>query len=156
MLSASLPAAMARALALPDNFYGKLCRNVLMSCQKKWQLGRFQLSSKAACRCVGRPSGCTARTIDRNNRKRKRMYSSSLVRRLLPAALVVVAASVSLPSPRNAVVKAQEVQSAPVGVLSFTDITAAAGMASSLSGSHGAFWADATGDGRPDLFLTYN
>ena len=40
--------------------------------------------------------------------------------------------------------------------LSFTDITAAAGMASSRSGSHGAFWADATGDGRPDLFLTYN
>jgi hypothetical protein len=40
--------------------------------------------------------------------------------------------------------------------LSFTDITVAAGMESSRSGSHGAFWADATGDGRPDLFLSYN
>lgn len=40
--------------------------------------------------------------------------------------------------------------------LSFTDITIAAGMESSRSGSHGAFWADATGDGRPDLFLSYN
>jgi hypothetical protein len=40
--------------------------------------------------------------------------------------------------------------------LSFTDITVAAGMESSRTGSHGAFWADATGDGRPDLFLSYN
>jgi hypothetical protein len=42
------------------------------------------------------------------------------------------------------------------GTLSFTDITIAAGMESSRPGSHGAFWADATGDGRPDLFLTFN
>jgi enediyne biosynthesis protein E4 len=42
------------------------------------------------------------------------------------------------------------------GTLSFTDITAPAGMASTRSGSHGAFWADATGDGLPDLYLTYN
>ena len=40
--------------------------------------------------------------------------------------------------------------------LSFTDITFSAGMESSRTGSHGAFWADATGDGRPDLFLSYN
>lgn len=40
--------------------------------------------------------------------------------------------------------------------LSFTDVTAAVGMGSTVSGSHGAFWADATGDGRPDLFLSYN
>ena len=40
--------------------------------------------------------------------------------------------------------------------LSFTEITVAAGMESSRSGSHGAFWADATGDGRPDLFLSFN
>lgn len=42
------------------------------------------------------------------------------------------------------------------GALSFTDITVAAGMSNTVSGSHGAFWADATGDGRPDLYLTYN
>lgn len=41
-------------------------------------------------------------------------------------------------------------------VLSFTDITAQAGMASSETGGHGAAWADATGDGLPDLYLTYN
>ncbi|MGE3274656.1 MAG: FG-GAP-like repeat-containing protein [Vicinamibacterales bacterium] len=42
------------------------------------------------------------------------------------------------------------------GQLRFTNITAAAGLAATDTGSHGAFWADATGDGRPDLFLTYN
>jgi hypothetical protein len=84
------------------------------------------------------------------------MHSRSFVRRLLPAGLVALAAVVLLRTPPGAVVAAQEVQTAPAGVLSFTDITAAAGMASSLTGSHGAFWADATGDGRPDLFLTYN
>jgi enediyne biosynthesis protein E4 len=46
--------------------------------------------------------------------------------------------------------------SAAAGTLSFTDITAAAGMASTTTGSHGAFWADATGDGLVDLYLTYN
>src|SRR5215210_5667426 len=45
---------------------------------------------------------------------------------------------------------------ADAGVLSFTDITAAAGMSSTRTGSHGAFWGDATGDGLPDLYLTYN
>jgi ASPIC and UnbV/FG-GAP-like repeat/Fibronectin type III domain len=84
------------------------------------------------------------------------MHSRSFVRRLLPAGLVALAAVVLLRTPPGAVVAAQEVQTAPAGVLSFTDITVAAGMASSLTGSHGAFWADATGDGRPDLFLTYN
>jgi enediyne biosynthesis protein E4 len=47
-------------------------------------------------------------------------------------------------------------QTPGVGTLSFTDITGAAGMGSTRSGSHGAFWADATGDGLPDLYLTYN
>jgi hypothetical protein len=40
--------------------------------------------------------------------------------------------------------------------LSFTDITAAAPLNNSVTGSHGAMWADATGDGLPDLYLTYN
>jgi hypothetical protein len=84
------------------------------------------------------------------------MHSRSVARRLLPAGLVVLAAAVLLRTPSGAVVAAQEVQTAPAGVLSFTDVTAAAGMASALTGSHGAFWADATGDGRPDLFITYH
>jgi hypothetical protein len=42
------------------------------------------------------------------------------------------------------------------GTLSFTDVTAIAGMASTVTGSHGAAWADVTGDGYPDLYLTYN
>jgi hypothetical protein len=42
------------------------------------------------------------------------------------------------------------------GGLSFTDITASAGFNNTLTGSHGAMWADATGDGLPDLYLTYN
>src|SRR5580765_5641488 len=84
------------------------------------------------------------------------MHSRSVARRLLPAGLVALAAAVLLRAPSGAVVAAQEVQTAPAGVLSFTDVTAAVGMASGLTGSHGAFWADATGDGRPDLFITYN
>ena len=84
------------------------------------------------------------------------MHSRSVARRLLPAGLVALAAVVLLRTPTGAVVAAQEVQTSPAGVLSFTDVTAASGMASGLTGSHGAFWADATGDGRPDLFLTYN
>jgi hypothetical protein len=50
---------------------------------------------------------------------------------------------------------AQEVTAA-AQALTFTDITAQAGMASSETGGHGAAWADATGDGLPDLYLTYN
>jgi len=84
------------------------------------------------------------------------MHSRSVARRLLAAGFVALAATALLKSSPGAVVAAQEVQTAAAGVLSFTDITAAAGMASSLTGSHGAFWADATGDGLPDLFLTYN
>jgi enediyne biosynthesis protein E4 len=44
---------------------------------------------------------------------------------------------------------------ASVGVLSFSDITAGAAP-NSVTGSHGAAWADVTGDGLPDLYLTYN
>ena len=84
------------------------------------------------------------------------MSSRSVARRLLPVGLVALAAAALFRTSPGAVVAAQEVQSAPAGILSFTDVTAAAGMASSLTGSHGAFWADATGDGRPDLFITYN
>src|SRR5262245_20806747 len=84
------------------------------------------------------------------------MHFRSVARRLLLAGLVALAAVVVLKTPSGTIVSAQEVQSAPAGILSFTDVTAAAGMASSLTGSHGAFWADATGDGRPDLFITYN
>ncbi|HUE89593.1 MAG TPA: FG-GAP-like repeat-containing protein [Vicinamibacterales bacterium] len=51
---------------------------------------------------------------------------------------------------------AAEDVAAAAQTLSFTDITAQAGMASSETGGHGAAWADATGDGRPDLYLTYN
>ena len=40
--------------------------------------------------------------------------------------------------------------------LSFTDVTASAPLNNSVTGSHGAMWADATGDGLPDLYLTYN
>lgn len=40
--------------------------------------------------------------------------------------------------------------------LSFTDMTAAAPLNNSVTGSHGAMWVDATGDGLPDLYLTYN
>jgi len=54
------------------------------------------------------------------------------------------------------VVVAQESALNPAGTLSFTDITAAAGMTTTVTGSHGAMWADATGDGLPDLYLTYN
>jgi ASPIC/UnbV protein/VCBS repeat protein/fibronectin type III domain protein len=39
--------------------------------------------------------------------------------------------------------------------LAFTDISAAAGI-DEQSGSHGAMWADITGDGLPDLYMTYN
>jgi hypothetical protein len=84
------------------------------------------------------------------------MVPSSIVRRLLPVALAAIAAFTGLRQAPTTVVAAQEVQTAAAGTLSFTDITAAAGRASGLSGSHGAFWADATGDGLPDLFLTYN
>ena len=84
------------------------------------------------------------------------MHSRSLARRVLLCALLTAAATLTLSTPQDTVVAAQAVQTASAGTLSFTDITAAAGTASNLTGSHGAFWADATGDGRPDLFLTYN
>ncbi len=58
--------------------------------------------------------------------------------------------------PEAAAIAAQEAQAAAAGTLSFTDITAAAGMSNTVTGSHGAFWADATGDGLVDLFLSYN
>lgn len=82
--------------------------------------------------------------------------------RTIPARWLLRAAIVSLvawpllsTTPQPAVLSAQE-SSQVGGTLSFTDITAAAGMGSTVTGSHGAFWADATGDGRPDLFLSYN
>ena len=40
--------------------------------------------------------------------------------------------------------------------LSFSDITASAPLTNLVTGSHGAMWADATGDGLPELYLTYN
>jgi hypothetical protein len=42
------------------------------------------------------------------------------------------------------------------GPLSFTDITTAAGIDPVTTGSHGAMFVDITGDGLPDLYLTYN
>lgn len=56
----------------------------------------------------------------------------------------------------GALADAPAVLLADAGGLSFTDVTAAAGMGSQMTGSHGAFWADVTGDGRPDLFVSYN
>lgn len=40
-------------------------------------------------------------------------------------------------------------------VLSFSDVTVQAGIYDPTPGSHGACWADATGDGLPDLVVTY-
>src|SRR5918993_3903301 len=42
------------------------------------------------------------------------------------------------------------------GTLSFTDVTSAAGIDGVTTGSHGAMFVDVTGDGLPDLYLTYN
>ena len=42
------------------------------------------------------------------------------------------------------------------GQLGFTNITAASGLDTVVTGGHGVFWADVTGDGRPDLFMTSN
>ncbi len=44
----------------------------------------------------------------------------------------------------------------PSGPLSFTDISVASGVAPSVLGGHGAMFGDATGDGRPDLYITMN
>ena len=41
------------------------------------------------------------------------------------------------------------------GTLAFTDISTAAGIDPG-TGSHGVMWADITGDGLPDLYMTYN
>ncbi len=41
------------------------------------------------------------------------------------------------------------------GTLAFTDISASGGI-DDETGSHGAMWADITGDGLPDLYMTYN
>ena len=44
----------------------------------------------------------------------------------------------------------------PTSPLSFTDISVAAGIAPSVTGGHGVMFGDATGDGRPDLYITMN
>lgn len=42
------------------------------------------------------------------------------------------------------------------GLLSFTDITASGGLGDVTTGSHGVMFGDADGDGRPDIYVTYN
>ena len=44
----------------------------------------------------------------------------------------------------------------PSSPLSFTDISVASGISPSVLGGHGAMFGDATGDGRPDLYITMN
>jgi hypothetical protein len=44
----------------------------------------------------------------------------------------------------------------PSSPLSFTDISVASGVAPSVLGGHGVMFGDATGDGRPDLYITMN
>ena len=44
----------------------------------------------------------------------------------------------------------------PSGPLGFTDISAASGVANPILGGHGVMFADATGDLRPDLYITMN
>jgi hypothetical protein len=44
----------------------------------------------------------------------------------------------------------------PVGPLGFTDVSAASGVAVPILGGHGAMFADATDDLRPDLYITMN
>ena len=44
----------------------------------------------------------------------------------------------------------------PSSPLSFSDISVASGIAPSVLGGHGAMFGDATGDGRPDLYITMN
>jgi hypothetical protein len=72
------------------------------------------------------------------------------INNIVPAGLVVALLMI------NPLARHDELSAQTTGSLSFTDVTATAGMASTTTGSHGAFWADATGDGLPDLYLTYN
>ena len=44
----------------------------------------------------------------------------------------------------------------PIGPLSFTNVSAASGVAVQILGGHGAMFADATGDLGPDLYITMN
>ena len=44
----------------------------------------------------------------------------------------------------------------PSSPLSFTDISVASGVAPSVLGGHGVMFGDATGNGRPDLYITMN
>ena len=44
----------------------------------------------------------------------------------------------------------------PMSPLSFTDISVASGVAPSVTGGHGVMFGDATGDARPDLYITLN
>ena len=82
--------------------------------------------------------------------------SWSVVRRLVLFAAASMALATLAPVPASSVLAAQAQDGEGIAALSFTDVTAAVGMGSTVTGSHGAFWADATGDGRPDLFLSYN
>jgi hypothetical protein len=68
---------------------------------------------------------------------------------LVSGSVAVAAFAVLAATSGRSIVQAQT-------TLSFTDVTAAIGMANTVTGSHGAFWADATDDGWPDLFLSYN
>src|SRR5262245_5604314 len=85
-------------------------------------------------------------------RQRRLMYVPSAARRLFPLRSILLAVLALSPS-HATLVSAQQTAAA---TLSFVDVTDAVGMSSSNTGSHGAFWADATGDGLPDLFLSYN
>ncbi len=76
-------------------------------------------------------------------------------RSLVGATVVLATLTIANTGHLSTIWAAQELAVADA-TLSFTDVTAAAGMSNTRSGSHGAFWADATGDGWPDVFLTYN
>jgi hypothetical protein len=69
--------------------------------------------------------------------------------------LVWAVAVLSPVSVAHRIVRAQEHAAQAAGTLAFTDITAFAAP-NTVTGSHGAAWADVTGDGLPDLYLTYN
>ena len=84
------------------------------------------------------------------------MTNKQFIRKIIYGSLIALA-GVAVDGTRGTTVPLVAAQTPAVaGVLSFTDITATAGTASRTSGSHGAFWGDATGDGLPDLYLTYN
>ncbi len=75
------------------------------------------------------------------------------IRNVFAAIALVALALLVTGSPRDAL---QASQPSATDTLTFSDVTAAAGMSSLTTGSHGAFWGDVTGDGLPDLYLTYN